>query len=120
MLRENLRRTPEGYVHLSCYLLMTKDNALGIKEIARQSFAVLQSLLNVFSIPVLWFGIIPSAASELAAYLTQTGQISFLHVPRSYSMNRKNGGEQRCCITVVEDDSRCCASVFIIDHPGAC
>lgn len=52
---------------------LCKGGCVGDKEIARQSFAVLQSLMNVFTLPVIWFGIIPSAASELSAYLTHTG-----------------------------------------------
>ena len=47
--------------------------ALGEKEIVRAAFGVLESLLMLFSLPAIWFGILPSAATEFAGYLTHTG-----------------------------------------------
>lgn len=49
----------------------------GEKNISKAAFQVLDLLMDVFNSPELWFGILPSATTELSAYLTQIGDFRF-------------------------------------------
>lgn len=50
----------------------------GDRRITKTAFAVLKTLLELFNEPVIWYGILPSAVSELSAYLAQIGDNSSL------------------------------------------
>ena len=63
---------PRG-ISLFSHSFLIEITLLGDKEVAKGSFTVLRLLLDVFSVPALWFGVLPAAATELSALLSAVG-----------------------------------------------